>query len=43
MCSLPDPAIDTIVLFNMKDDPEYKKMMFPFGLAYVASVDPFRI
>ena len=43
MAALPDPTVDTIVLLNMKDDPEYLHMQYPIGIAYVISSNPFQV
>ena len=42
-CSLLDPKLQTVVAFNMTDDPQYTHMKYPFGIAFVTSVEPFEV
>jgi hypothetical protein len=42
-CNLLDPKLNTVVAFNMADDPQYKHMKYPFGIGFVTSVEPFTV
>ena len=35
--------LDTVVALNMVNDPEYEQFMYPVALAYVCSIDPFKV